>query len=80
VSGRESSLPPEVLVGGLMRHLRGWKNYFNLGYPRDAFDKINYHIRRRFGQYRRRRSQRGHRMPNGVSDWTLLRNSGFEPL
>jgi RNA-directed DNA polymerase len=80
VSGRKSCVPPGVLAEGLMRHLRGWKIYFSLGYPRDAFNKINYHVYRRFSRYCRRRSQRGTRMPEGESSWTLLRKSGFEPL
>ncbi len=48
---------PEV-VADLNRVLRGWKNYFNLGYPRTAFRRINHFTRGRLIGHLRRRSQR----------------------
>ena len=33
--------PIPQLIEALNRHLKGWKNYFDFGYPRVAFAEIN---------------------------------------
>lgn len=60
-------LPIPALIRSLNRHLKGWANYFSLGYPRQAFRKINYYVRRRLAVHLRRRSQRPYRPPAGSS-------------
>ncbi|MCK4391360.1 group II intron reverse transcriptase/maturase, partial [Candidatus Bipolaricaulota bacterium] len=40
-STRNCFKPVPLLVEELNRHLRGWSNYFNFGYSRDAFREIN---------------------------------------
>ncbi|MBI4907000.1 MAG: hypothetical protein HY820_25465 [Acidobacteria bacterium] len=42
----------------LNRHLKGWENYFKLGYPAAAFRDINSYVHSRLKQHLRRRSQR----------------------
>lgn len=64
---RQSCKPIPDLVEELNRHLKGWKNYFNFGYPRGAFRKINSYLRERLMQHLRRRSQRPFRPPEGVN-------------
>jgi RNA-directed DNA polymerase len=64
---RQSCKPIPELVEELNRHLKGWKNYFNFGYPRGAFRKINSYLRERLMQHLRRRSQRPFRPPEGVT-------------
>ena len=59
--------PIPILVQGLNRHLRGWANYFGLGYPRQAFRAINRYVRERLAVHLRRRSQRPFRPPEGVT-------------
>ena len=39
--------PIGELVGEINRHLRGWRQYFKLGYPGEAFHKINGFTRER---------------------------------
>jgi RNA-directed DNA polymerase len=59
--------PIPLLVEELNRHLRGWGNYFSLGYPRAARREINTYVRQRLTRHLKRRSQRPFRPPEGVS-------------
>jgi RNA-directed DNA polymerase len=56
-----------ALVEDLNRHLKGWANYFQFGYPREAFREINTYVRYRLEQHLKRRSQRPFRPPEGSS-------------
>lgn len=69
--------PMPILVGELNRHLKGWANYFNFGYPRCAFRHINTFVRERLGVHLRRRSQRGWRQPEGVTLYEHLKRLGL---
>jgi len=62
------------------RHLGDWKNYFNFGYPRQAFREINTYLRERLTQHLRRRSQRPFRPPEGVSYYRQLARFGLLSL
>ena len=55
------------LIAELNRHLKGWGNYFSLGYPRTAYGRINRYVQQRLYYHLRRRSQRPFRPPEGVS-------------
>jgi len=68
------------LIGRLNRHLRGWANYFGLGYPRKAFRDLNHFVRCRLGKHLRRRSQRGWRVRQGVSLYAHLEHMGLVAL
>jgi len=57
--------PIPVLIGELNRHLRGWANYFSLGYPTSAYCEIERHVQGRLIQHLQRRSQRPYRPPQG---------------
>jgi RNA-directed DNA polymerase len=59
-------VPLPELIQEVNRHLRGWANYFGIGYPRKAFRQLNYYVRERMAQHLRRRSQRPWRPPKGV--------------
>ena len=72
--------PIPLLIEGLNRHLKGWKNYFNLGYPRQAFRDINSYVIVRLTQHLRRRSQRPFRPPEGVSYHEQLKRFGVVSL
>ena len=59
--------PIPVLLGELNRHLRGWANYFSIGYPISVYSEIDRYIQGRLIQHLQRRSQRPYRPPQGES-------------
>ncbi len=69
-SSRHCFKPIPVLIGELNRHLRGWANYFSIGYPMSAYCEIERHVQGRLIQHLRRRSQRPYRPPQG-EPWLL---------
>ena len=77
---RQSCKPTPELIEGLNRHLEGWKNYFNFGYPRMAFRDINSYLRERLTQHLRRRSQRPFRPPEGVTFYQQIQRLGLKSL
>jgi RNA-directed DNA polymerase len=79
-SGRRSYWPIPMLIGHLNQHLRGWANYFRLGYPSRAFAKINHYVQVRLWQHLKRRSQRPYRIPMGVSAYQHYQQLGWRPL
>ena len=62
---RQCFKPIPTLVGELNRHLKGWMNYFSLGYPCSAYCEIERYVRDRLIQHLQRRSQRPYRPPQG---------------
>ncbi len=77
---RQSCKPIPYLIEGLNRHLKGWKNYFDFGYPRVAFGAINSYVVDRLTQHLRRRSQRPFRPPEGVSYYEQIQRFGLVRL
>ena len=71
--------PIPVLIDEINRHLRGWREYFKLGYPSRAFRKIGWYVRGRLIRHLRRRSQRPFRPPEGTSWYQHLADLGLEP-
>jgi len=69
--------PVPLLIGELNRHLKGWANYFKLGYPRKGYRQINSYVRERLTIHLRRRSQRPFRPPGGKSYYEHLQNLGL---
>jgi hypothetical protein len=67
-------------IEGLNRHLEGWKNYFDFGYPRVAFGEINSYIRYRLTQRLRRRGQRPFRPPEGGGFYEQIQRFGLVRL
>lgn len=57
--------PLKNVILDLNRVLRGWGNYFNLGYPRKAFRRINHFTRCRLIGSLRRPSQRRMKIHQG---------------
>jgi RNA-directed DNA polymerase len=80
INPKQSHTPLPELIGRLNRHLRGWANYFGLGYPRQTFRALNHFVRCRLGKHLRRRSQRGWRPRQGVSLYTHLEHLGLAAL
>jgi RNA-directed DNA polymerase len=73
-------VPIPVLIARINIHLKGWGNYFGLGYPRDAFRQINRFVQERLERHLTRRSQRPYRLPGGISWYAQLQRLGLKPL
>jgi len=61
--------PISTLIGELNRHLKGWANYFSIGYPTSVYCEIDRYVQGRLIQHLQRRSQRPYRPPQGET-WT----------
>ena len=59
--------PIPILIGELNRHLKGWANYFSIGYPRSVYCEIDRYVQGRLIQHLQRRSQRPYRPPQGAT-------------
>jgi RNA-directed DNA polymerase len=80
INPQQSHTPLPELIERLNRHLRGWANYFGLGYPRKTFRDLNHFVRYRLGKHLHRRSQRGWRVREGVSLYAHLAHLGLVTL
>ena len=69
--------PLPTVIEELNRQMRGWANYFSMGYPRMAFRHINGYARKRLTQHAQRRSQRGYRPPEGKSYYEHFEQMGL---
>ena len=72
--------PVPALIYELNRHLKGWANYYNYGYPRKCFREMNWFVMTRIVRHLRRRSQRRYRPPEGVTFYRHLRKLGLHYL
>ena len=72
--------PVPKLIMELNRHLHGWANYYDYGYPRKAYRDINYYVRGRLCRHLRRRSQRAYKTPKGKSSYEHLNELGLLTL
>jgi RNA-directed DNA polymerase len=77
---RQGAKPIPLLIQELNRHLEGWRNYFDFGYPRHAFRALNTYVLARLTQHLRRRSQRPFRPPEGVSYYQQIQRFGLVRL
>ncbi len=69
-----------LMVEDVSRHLTGWGNYFDYGYPRKAFREINSFLELRLIAHLKRRSQRPFRPPEGKTMHEHLIGLGLVPL
>ena len=70
-------MPLPLLIQDINRHLRGWANYFDWGYPRMAFRAINNYVRERLARHMNRRSQRRFHLPEGQTYYSYLAHAGL---
>jgi RNA-directed DNA polymerase len=77
---RQCSKPVGELIKELNEHLTGWKNYFSVGYCRREYRKINYFVQCRMIRHLNRRSQRGYKLPKGLSVYAYLNKMGLIQL
>jgi RNA-directed DNA polymerase len=76
-ASRQGLKPIPQLIAEINRHLKGWMNYFSLGYPRWVFQKIGHHARCCMIRHLRRRSQRAFRIPEGCTWYRMLATLGL---
>jgi RNA-directed DNA polymerase len=72
--------PIHLLVRRINRHLKGWREYFKLGYPRRAFRQIGRFVRERLIRHLRRRSQRPFQPSEGTTWYRQLAELGLLPM
>lgn len=78
---RQGCTPIPQLIATLNRQLRGWGNYFSLGYPSQAYRQINWHLAYRLANHlKHHRSQRPYRRPEGVSYYEHFQRLGLQFL
>lgn len=80
INPKRSQRPIGELIGTLNRHLKGWENYFSLGYPGRTYNQLNEYIRARFWRHLRRRSQRPFRLPKGQTFYSYMQRRGLYRL
>jgi RNA-directed DNA polymerase len=73
-------VPIPALIAQINVHLRGWSNYFGLGYPGRAFRQINRFVQERLERHLKRRSQRPFRVTGGMSWYAQLHRLGLRAL
>ena len=64
-NSRQCFKPIPILVGELNRQMKGWANYFSIGYATSAYCEIERYVQGRLIQHLERRSQRPYRPPQG---------------
>ena len=69
------------VVGNINTMAQGWKNYYNFGYPRKEFRKVNYYIQICTHSFLRNRSQRTSKpFRKGESVYASLKRYGLKYL
>ncbi len=77
---RKNCMPIPRMIREVNRQLTGWGNYFNYGYPRKAFRKVNSFLELRLIAHLKRRSQRPFRTPKGRTVHEHLKYLGLVNL
>ena len=78
---RQGCTPIPRLIDKLNRQLEGWANYFSLGYPRDAYRNINWHVGYRLANHlKHHRSQRPYPLPERMTYYEHFQRLGLEFL
>ena len=72
VHPRRGHVPIAALIREVNQLLRGWAQYFQFGYPRRAYRRVNVYVVTRLTKHLQRRSQRPCRPPAGVSYYGYL--------
>jgi RNA-directed DNA polymerase len=80
-TSRSASTPLSIAIKEVNLILKGWSNYFKLGYPRRAFRDINYYLQVRFNRFMSNRSQRKiNKRKQGESLYSFLKRKGLQFL
>lgn len=76
-SARQCCIPIPMVIGELNSLLRGWKDYFILGYPYMSYRKIDFYVYGRLIQHLGRRSQRPYKKPKGMTYYQQFKRMGL---
>lgn len=74
---RRIQQPVQEVIGTVNRFLVGWSNYFNFGYPKVSFKKIDWYVQNRFRRFMKTRSHRHCRHLEGPSLYKALESEGL---
>lgn len=74
---RQCFKPITEVIEELNRNLRGWSNYFSIGYPRKAKRHINHYVRERLKKHLNRRSQRRYKLRDESSYYAQFKKMGL---
>jgi len=80
MTSRQVQMPVESVIHRVNLYLKGWAGYFRFGYPRRAFEKVNWYVQERFRRFMMTRSQRRCKHLDGPSLYNLLREKGLTYL
>jgi RNA-directed DNA polymerase len=73
-------VPSPQMVKDVCDWLRSWGNYYDHGYPRQTFRKLNWFAVNRLTRHLQRRSQRPFRPPKGQTFYAHLQSLGLRLL
>ena len=79
-NSRQCHKPIAELIAEINQQLRGWRNFFSIGYPRAAYWEIDWYVRERLIQHLQRRSQRGFEFPKDRTIFQWLEEQGLIAL
>ncbi len=68
------------IVQRVNKILVGWENYFQCGYPKKAFNKVNWYVRNRLYLHFNRKSQRGYVLKYAPNFYRELQAMGLHRL
>lgn len=77
---RHNCRPASQVIAGVNRYLRGWAAYFKQGYPKRVFRKLDSYVRDCLTRHLQHRSQRPHRLAEGLSYYEHLADLGLVSL
>jgi RNA-directed DNA polymerase len=73
-------IPIHDTIEQINRVLRGWRNYFSLGFCRPAYHSIDQYVFQRITKHLKRRSQRPYRRPSGMTWYAHIEKLGYQRL
>lgn len=80
VNTSQSHTPLPELIRRVNVQLKGWSNYYSVGYPRKAYREINAFTRERLRRHLKRRSQRPWKVASDTTYYEVFRKMGLVSL
>jgi len=80
INTSQSHTPLPDIIHRVNLQLKGWKQYYSVGYPAKAYRDINAYTRERLRRHLNRRSQRPWRPPKGMTYYQAFHHMGLVKL